>query len=585
MQRIKSCLQSALLLTTCLSLWHCANPVTPEGGPKDLTPPKVLACDPPNFSTRFKENTIHIEFDEFVNLKNPVTDILVSPPFKNAPDYRLRGKSVVIKLEDTLKANTTYVLTFGKAITDITESNVLTGFSYVFSTGSYIDSLSLKGKVISAFDLTPQKDLFVFLYIDNSDTIPFDSLPVKVPPYYIVRTDDNGEFRFKNLQDAPFKLLALNDQNSNMIFDQPSEKIAFYDTLIRPYLIPTPADTSKKDSSSKVTIKKDSIPVKQDSGAMAAAPLPFYQLRLFEQVDSIQLILKKTVIDDGMVLFLFKFPVKKPGFRTFNLDSTKTTYIQEIFPKRDSIVLWMSGEKSDSLYIEVSDNDLVLDTARLDLRKKSSKKKSSGKDTIPDRLRIIQGKNNPFNLFKYKYEISFSYPLSKWDFSRVLLIEDKDTLRPKIYFSDSLKRKIIIDRKWKEEKRYKIIFPDSICYGINNLTNDSLKIEFMTRGQKDFGSIILDLNVDARPGHYIVQLLTEKEGLIEERFMDRNMKVRFDYILPGKYKIKAILDRNLNRRWDTGNYRLDLQPEEVYYFSKTLEIRANWDIEENWTLN
>jgi hypothetical protein len=286
-----------------------------------------------------------------------------------------------------------------------------------------------------------------------------------------------------------------------------------------------------------------------------------------------------------MVLFLFKYPVKKPGFRSFNLDSAKTAFIREIFPKGDSVVLWMRGEKSDSLYIEVSDNDQVLDTAKLDLRKKSSKKKSSGKDSIPDRLRIIPGKNNPFNLFKYKYEITFSYPLSKWDFSRVLLIEDKDTLHPKIYFSDSIRRKIIIDRKWKEEKRYKIIFPDSICYGINNLTNDSLKIEFMTRGQKDFGSIIVDLNIDTRPGHYIIQLLTEKEGLIEERFTNKSMKVRFDYILPGKYKIKAILDRNLNRRWDTGNYRLGLQPEAVYYFSKTLEIRANWDVEESWTLN
>ena len=577
------CLRGILLLATCLSLWHCANPVTPEGGPKDLTPPKVLRCDPPNFSARFRETTIHIDFDEFINLKNPLTDILVSPPFKNAPDYRLRGKSVVIKLEDTLKANTTYVLTFGKAVTDITESNVLTGFSYVFSTGDYIDSLSLKGKVINSFNLTPEKDLFVFLYIDNSDTIPFDSLPVKVPPYYIVRTDDNGEFRFNNLQDASFKLLALNDQNSNMIFDQPSEKIAFYDTLVRPYLIPKPADTSKKDSALKTVITKDSLQVKNDSSPLAA-PLPYYELRLFEETDSTQRIIKKTVPDDRMVLFVFKYPVKKHGFRPLSPDSSKVSYIEEIFPKRDSIVLWMTGQKSDSLMVEVSDDGRVIDTARMDLRVKTSKKKGSVKDSVPERLRILPGKNNPFNLFRYKYEMTFSSPLSKWDFSRVLLIEDKDTLHPKIYYSDSIRRKIIIDRKWKEEKRYRIIFPDSICYGINNLTNDSLKTEFTTRGQKDFGSMALNLKIEGRPGSYIIQLMTEKEGVTDEKFTDKNGKVKFDYILPGKYKIKAILDRNRNRRWDTGNYRKDLQPEEVFYFSKILEVRANWDVEEDWSI-
>jgi len=577
-------IQDFLLFAVCLSLWHCANPVSPEGGPKDVTPPKVVRCDPPNFSTNFKRNIIHIDFDEFINLKNPISDVLISPPFKNTPDYKLRGKSVIIKLEDSLKANITYVINFGKAISDITENNVLTGYSYVFSTGAHLDSLSLKGKVVNAFDLTPQKDMFVFLYIDNSDTIPFDSLPVKVPPNYIVRTSDNGEFEFKNLQNASFKLMALNDQNSNMIFDQPSEKIAFYDTLIPPYYIPPPLDNLKKDSSKTELMKKDTPVTKKDTTSITSPTFPFYELRLFEEIDSTQRLLKKSVIADGMVLFLFKYAVKNPHFRSFNLDTTKTRIIEEQYPKKDSIVFWMTGQKCDSLYVEVSDANRVLDTVKLDLRKKIGKKKSSEKDSIPDRLRIIAGKSNPFNHFKYKYECSFSYPLSHWIFSRVLLVEDKDTLHPEIYFSDSIKRKIIIKHKWKEEKHYKIIYPDSIFYGMNGLTNDSTKIEFITRAQKEFGSFIIDINFDGHPGNYIIQLLTEKESLVEEQFIKKNGKIRFEYLLPGKYKIKAILDRNQNKRWDTGNYRKNLQPEEVSYFSKTVEIRANWDVEESWNL-
>jgi len=489
-----------------------------------------------------------------------------------------------MKFEDSLKANTTYVLNFGKAITDITENNVLTGFSYVFSTGSYIDSLSLKGKVINAFDLTPQKDMFVFLYIDNSDTIPFDSLPVRVPPYYINRTDDNGEFLFKNIQNLPYKLLALNDQNSNMIFDQPSEKIAFYDTLVYPCFIPPPPDTIKKDSSVIEIEKKDTLSLKKDSSLIAKQIFPVYNLRLFEEIDSTQRLLKKSVINDGMVLFQFKYPVKNPRFRSLNLDSTVTRITEEIFPRKDSVVLWMSGQPTDSLYIEISDNNLVIDTAKLDLRKKTVKRKASAQDTVAERLNIIAGKSNPFNYFKFKYECSFSYPLSRWDFSRVLLSVDKDTIHPEIYFSDSIKRRIIVQHKWNEEKHYKIIFPDSIFYGITGLTNDSTKIEFTTRAQKEFGSLIIDLNIDAHPGNYIIQLITEKESLIEAHYTSGNGKVKFEYILPGKYKVKAILDRNGNKRWDTGNYRKNLQPEEVSYFSKTVEIRANWDVEESWNL-
>ncbi len=578
----KSFIHGFLMLSSCILIWRCANPVTPGGGPKDVTSPEVVRFDPPNNSIHFKGNTIQIDFKEFINLVNPSTDILISPPLINPPEYRLRGKSVIIKLADSLKANTTYVVSFGKSITDITENNVLTNLSYVLSTGDYIDSLSLKGNVTDAFNLTPQKEIFVFLYIDNSDTIPFDSLPVKVPPYYITRTGDNGEFLFKNLQDVPFKLIALDDQNSTLIFDQPSEKIAFYDTLITPYYIPPP-DTFKNDSTKKESIKKDtaSDTINRENDSIPFLTVPSFELRLFEEIDSTQRLVKKSKIGEGKILFLFKYPVKNPSFRPFNVNPETTHIITEIFPKKDSIILWISGQKYDSLYIEVSDNQTVLDTAKLDLRKKIGKK-SSVKDSLPDRLNIIPRKSNVFNHFKYKFQCDFSYPLSRWDFSRVLLIEDNDTVLPEINFSDSIKRKIIIEHKWKEEKNYKVIFPDSILYGFNDLTNDTIKIEFRTNVQKDFGSLLMNIDLDNSPGDYIIQLLTEKENLVEEKFIHHSGKVRFDYVVPGKFKIKVILDRNHNKKWDTGNYRKNLQPEEVRYFSKTVEIRANWDVEEDW---
>jgi hypothetical protein len=163
------------------------------------------------------------------------------------------------------------------------------------------------------------------------------------------------------------------------------------------------------------------------------------------------------------------------------------------------------------------------------------------------------------------------------------MIEGNDTLFPRIEFNDSLKRSIIIHHKWLEEKAYKLLIPDSIFFGIHNISHDSIRIEFRTRAEREFGNLILHMNIDERPGQYIVQLLDEKEATkYEEHVITQSGKIAFNFMPPGKYKIKAIIDRNKNRRWDTGNYKQGIQPEEVTYFNKTVEIRSNWDVEETW---
>ena len=136
---------------------RCAHPVSPQGGPRDTDPPLVVATDPPNYSTLFRKNSIRLDFDEFITLKNASAEILVSPPQRHTPDTRLRGKSLIISIEDTLSPNTTYSVTFGKAIADITEGNLLKDYAYIFSTGAYIDSLTLKGDLREAFDLSLPK--------------------------------------------------------------------------------------------------------------------------------------------------------------------------------------------------------------------------------------------------------------------------------------------------------------------------------------------------------------------------------------------------------------------------------------------
>ena len=585
------------LLATTFLLTRCANQVTPQGGPKDITPPKVIACTPDFFTRHFTGNSFKIDFDEFVVLKNPATEVYISPPLKTPLEPKLHGKSLVVKFDGKPDTNTTYSITFGNAITDLTEGNVLKGFNYVFSTGSYIDSLSLQGTLVSAFDHAPEKDIFVELYLNNNDTIAFDSLPLHVPPYYITKTDENGNFIFNNLQNKKFKLFALSDKNGDLIFNQPSEKIAFYDSLVTPYYFSVKhADTVKKDSIHPKTIKpiavnaKNAELIRKTDSIHAADSLkkirllyPSFPLFLFEETDSVQRLQKSTFVKEGMALFKFRFPVKEVHFVPLNFDSTAAWCLEEYSATRDSVTLWITRLKTDSLILKVVAGEKVLDTVTLGLEKRDLPKKSS-KKTVGEQLAINNpAKANGLNQFKYPLTLSFSFPLTRWNFSRVLLIEDKDTLHPPIEFTDSLKRHILVKHKWKEDKNYTIIIPDSVFFGINDISHDSIRMGFRTKAERDIGNLVLSMNMEKRPGNYIIQLMNEKESMtFEEQYISQSGKIHFNFLPPGKYKVKAIHDRNNNRHWDTGNFRLNLQPEEVIYLPKLVEIRANWDVEENW---
>jgi hypothetical protein len=565
---------SFALIAVIFALNRCANPVTPTGGPKDITPPKSTGCFPPNLSTHFHDDEIRLEFDEFIQLKDPDNQVTISPPWLPKTDYKIRGKTIVVKLNDTLRPNTTYSLNFGDAILDITENNILRNFIYVFSTGSYVDSLSFEGKIIDAFNLTPQKNVLAMLYRDNNDTISFDSLPYKVKPYYLTRTGENGEFRLINLSDKSFKLFTLKDINSSFTYDLPDEKIAFADSLVTGiYIPPAVEDTVKADSA-----KKDSV--------IHAGGKPVMTLRLFQQYDSVQRVLHSDVIQDGQVALYFRYSLKQPSFLPLNFTPSDGWNIEDINRSRDTVNLWLINPPGDSLILQVMDEGKIIDTVEFDLTKRSDKNKPGKKETTQVKRLAVKSNSSGGYLKQFTNDLvlSFSYPLSRYNFSSVSLVAEKDTVKPKIVFADSLKRSVALFYKWKEGKKYKVIIPDSSFYGINNLTNDSVFIDFKTRSAKDFGSLKMTVNIQDPKACYIIQLLNEKEGILDERRLTGSGVVEFNFLGTLKYKIKAIYDQNRNGHWDTGNYLKKIQPEQIFFFPKIIEIRANWDVEEIWNL-
>jgi hypothetical protein len=564
-----------LLITSSLILIRCANPVSPSGGPKDITPPKVISSEPPSKSVYFTGKDIRIDFDEFITLKNPVTEIFISPPLKKALDTRLRGKSLIVLFEDSLVSSTTYSVSFGNAITDLAESNILKGYNYVFSTGSYIDSLSLQGTILSAYNHTPQKDIFIGIYFDNNDTISFDSLPMFMPPYYITRSNEKGQFIFNNIQDKNCKIFALNDLNGDLIFNQPTEKIAFLDTLVNPfYEVKLVEDT---------LVKADTIR-KKDSLNINLPDYPNIALFLFEQTDSVQRLNKSAYPAKAKALLTFRFPVEQLKLTPLNFDSVSPWYLPEYSKNRDSVTLWITRPDTDSITLKVESFQQVTDT--IELAYANIEKKVKKSDQADKKGLVIQNPPQGFGFNQYKNKfltIAWSYPLIKAEFEKVLLVEDKDTIKPRIKYADTLRRAISIEYAWKEDKFYKLIFPDSSFAGLHGISHDTIVFGFRTKAEKDLGNLIIAVDLPVFNGNYIFQMLNEKETTIfEQKVFPGQGKLRFDYMLPGKYKIKVIKDRNLNNRWDSGNYHHLIQPEEVIYMTKIVEVRSNWDVEEIW---
>ncbi len=595
--------QLLLMAVVVVFAGRCANPVTPGGGPRDIEPPIVLSSVPENQAIFFNKKSIVLHFDEFVKIKNPDQQVLISPPLETKPEYRLRGKSLIIDLKSELEPNTTYSIFFGNAIVDLAEENPLVDYSYVFSTGAYIDSMAIAGEVLMAFNRQPVEGAFVMLYPPHIDTVPDDSLPMLVRPLYVAKTNKQGQFLLANLRNEPYRIFALKDLNSNYLFDQPDEEIAFIDSLLKPeamehahFVEKAYADTLDADSvfaESHIadtlivepiagdTLLTDSISTKHDHA--------FYILEMFKQVDSTLRIASVESFYPPRFQINFTAPATSPYLRVLDGTAESDWNIMETSRYNDTITWWVTDSTIDSLRLEVSNPDEVLDTLQLAFAppEKKPARRPRGDEELerPERIAISANiKGRKLDLGK-PLVLTIDAPLARYNFDRSLMVEGEDTLGAAPFVAiDSIQRKFQFEHQLKEDTRYEIIFSDSIFYSIYGLTNDSLGFAFSTGSLREYGSILLNVSLDNTATPYIIQLLDAKERVLREFYLIESQQVQMDFLKPDTYLIKAIADRWPNRRWDTGVYTEGRQPERVYYFPDELIVRANWDIEKTWKL-
>ena len=528
------------ILFSLIILFGCAKRGTPTGGPKDSIPPILVNASPKLNSTNFDSEEIRLTFDEWIKLDKVQDQLVISPPLEKS-SYEIKPltgvtKKVFLTFLDSLEAETTYTINFGNSIKDNNENNPLTFFSYTFSTGETIDSLYVRGNTKDAF--SQESDEFISLQLYRVDSLFKDSIVFQDKPTYVANTLDSTNYKFQNLKQGKYLLIALKDVDNNYFFDPFYDKIGFLDSLI--------------------TLPRDSV----------------IDLKLFKEETEI-IWDKPHFINSEKIGFGYygKLDLDKIKIESNIPDSVNYVFIKE--KETDTLNLWLSRNSFDSLNFSLIETDTIkLTTVKFDRKR----------DSLIDSLNISSKTVNVIHL-KESFKISSNIPLNKIEDS-LITIRDIDSLI--IPFTTSINDRldeIDIDFEVSPSDDYSIFIKPRAIKDIRGTENDTLQFNVVSQTLEDYGNVFLDViaNNDSK---YILHLLDSNSNIIREfKNVNSLSTYIFDYIRPGKYTFRLIEDLNSNDLWDTGNYLKQVQPEPVYYFPSELDVRANWDLNETFNLN
>ena len=521
-----------------LVLVSCAKRGSITGGAKDTIAPVLTASFPKNFSTEFKGSTVKLTFNEFIKLKDLRKQLIISPPMKNEPLILpiTPSKIITIKINDTLQDNTTYSFNFGQSMADNNEGNPLNQFKYVFSTGKTIDSLAIGGKVKDAYLKDVESFVSVMLY--DVDKNYNDSIVYKQMPRYVTNTLDSlKSFRLENLKAGKYMLVAMKDYNTNNKFDPKKDKIGFYKQFIS-----VPNDT-------------------------------LYELELFKE--NLPFKAFKPTQTSGNRLYLgyegtIKLKESRPTITLKNKGAIVPSIITQL-PKKDSLQVWYRPIKTDSLSIAITQGKYQKDF--------TFKIKDQKKDTLS--IKAVQ--SSVLN-FRERYALVSATPLTKIDKTKVNLFNKAKQSIPFTTEYDEFYQTLYLDFKKEEDENYKLSFSKGALTDFYEKSNDSLSVKFSTRAFADYGNLVVNLqNVKRFP--VIVELTNSKGDAIATAYTDKNTSLNFNLLDPAKYTLRAIYDDNKNSIYDPGNFLAKQYSEEVIYFSKEVDVRANWDVVQAFDLS
>ena len=572
-------------------LYSCASIGRPDGGAYDETPPRLIGSTPEANGTNVNRTRIVMEFDEFIKLEKPNEKVVISPPQVQQPEIRTNGKKITINLLDTLKAGTTYTVDFSDAIVDNNEGNPLEDFSITFSTGDRIDTLAVSGVLLEASNLEPVKGMLVGLHSN-----PADSAFTKLPLERVSRTDSRGRFTIRGIAPGAYRLFALQDADQNYAFTQKSEAIAFRDSLI----IPRFEERIRQDTMWKDTLTVDTIIERKYTHYLPDDLL----LRSFKEINYSQSLLKsERLTPQRFTLYFSERADTLPTLTGLDFDE-RDAFVIEKSTGNDTIHYWVKDSllyKQDTLKVKLEYlytdtlRQLVprTDTLKLSVRKRGgdhdrdeAKKKKRKEDEPEPTLFLKVTPQVPSSMDVYgRISLLFDEPVLEYEPDSVHLQIKADTLWQDVPFDferDSVEiRRYNLYANWEPAAEYVFSVDSTTFHGLYGLHTDKIRQNFKVRSLDDYGEIYF--NVSGQGPVAFVELLDAQDKVVR-RVSVVNGKADFHFLSPGKYSARLINDTNGNGIWDTGNYEERLQPEMVYYYPQIVDLKALWQLEQDWNV-
>jgi hypothetical protein len=528
-------IKKSFLLFIILAFCGCAAMQKPQGGPRDLTAPKLLKATPEDQTRNFKAKQIQLDFDEYFRLTNQYQEISISPAQEKQPDYKISKKSLIIDFKDTLLKNTTYVINFGKAIGDVNEGNIIKNFTYVFSTGPHIDSLSLSGSVINSTTGLKEKEATVFLFSLKDDSLLFG----KKKPGIFTTTDTAGNFSLNNLAENTYRIYAMKEATPDKIFNNDNDLIAF---------------------------TKNPIKVDKDSSNIL--------LKLFKQVPENFRVSEKKFTQDGKLSLIFNRPVQKPQLKILYPAGFDDQKIVEFTKTKDSAVVYLRNMAFDSLSVSILDNNKPIDTVY--------QLKSKG-ETFNRNLVFTFGTNKNDKL-KPATDLPLiaNFPLENYDASQIQLLEDSIPVTTFSLQKDTTNlRRYNMKYRWRVNSKYQLTLNEGAFIDIYGDKNRKSAKPFTVDKPENYSQLTLKVTLPADTGKaYVVELLDDIKNVLRSDVVSKNTTLVYKNYFTAKYTVRIIYDSNHNGRWDSGNVKRKEQPETIWVSPKDIVLRANWEAEE-----
>lgn len=574
-------------------MYSCANIGNPSGGPIDKTPPIFMRSNPTPNAVNVKDRKIEIFFDEIVSLKDPSTKIIVSPAQTEMPRMSALGRKVTVELVDSLLPNTTYTIDFSNSIQDNNEGNAIDNFAFAFSTGSVIDSMRVSGYVLDSRTLEPMQSVVVGLQSNLAD-----SAFHKEKLQRVALTNDRGQFTIRNVSPGSYHIFALKDLDRDYKFGNPTEDIAFLDSIIVPSIgSREAADTVYNDLNEIDTIMRATRPAYFPNDIL---------LSMFNEDRKSQYLANNLRVDSTRISLTFAAASDTlPSLSIVGRnDVPDQWYTLERSQTNDTLTYWIRPPhlvSADTLIVATtylrtdtaSNLSWGTDTLKFTFQRQKAKKKKKNEETDSlEQIRFME--LHPLaNGTQEVYApllLQTGTPIERYSreaFHLQRKLQNDTTFYPaeikSIALRDSTlsRRDLMLKVDWEPGAAYTLAVDSLAMTDIYGLQTKPLKVDFNVRKMEEYGNIVF--NIPAVRDSAIVELLDGTDKVVLHTPV-KSHRAELLNLLPGKYYARLFIDRNGNGKYDTGNYDMHLQPEETVYYPGAINLKKNWDVEQTWDI-